>query len=100
MTSFDSVTSLQHHSTSCIATKTVQQCCSLVEVGLGDGNEVRVHSSHDGDEGGLSSECREHTTELTRTRHIEQVLGLREGRGGKGVARQEGSEERRGEAHR
>jgi len=51
--------------------KTAQKCCSLIEVGFGDGDQVRVHSSHDGDEGRLSSEHREHTTELTWTCHIE-----------------------------
>lgn len=71
--------SLQHHSASYATSKTAQKSCSLIEVGFGDGDQVRVHSSHDGDEGRLSSECREHTTELTWTRHIEQVLGLGEG---------------------
>lgn len=59
---------------------------SLVEIGLGDGDEVRVHSGHDGDERGLSSQSREDTTELTRTGHIQQVLVLRErGEGGGGL---------------
>ena len=54
----------------------------LVEVSLGDSNKMGVHGGHDSDEGGLSSECRKHTTKLTWTSHIEQVLveeGRREG---------------------
>ena len=31
-------------------------CGSLVEVALGDGDEVGVYGGHDSDEGGLSSE--------------------------------------------
>ena len=53
----------------------------LVEVSLGDSDKMRVHSSHDSDEGGLSGEGRKHTTKFTWTSHIEQVLveGEREG---------------------
>ena len=46
----------------------------LVEVGLGDGDEVSVHCSLDGDEGRLASQRREGATELSRVRHIQQVL--------------------------
>ena len=34
----------------------VVSCGSLVEVALGDGNEVGVYGGHDSDEGGLTSE--------------------------------------------
>ena len=69
----------------------------LVEVGLGDGNEVGVDCGHDGDEGRLSREGRENATELTRSGNIEEVLGGgreggREG-GGEGEGRREGGRE-------
>ena len=61
------------------------QSLSLVEVSLGDGNEVGVDGSHDANEGWLTSEGREDTTKLTREGYVEQVLGRRgEGRGGEG----------------
>ena len=46
----------------------------LVEVGFGDGDEVSVHCSLDGYEGRLASQRREGATELSRVRHIQQVL--------------------------